>query len=395
MRRRSVLFLIIGLSLSGCSDSVDPPADGTLAVSTSTSGDAPDPDGFHLTIDGSDSHALLPSGTAELGLSPGRHTLELVGVAEHCSVTPGTSVEVDITAGTTTSVAFQVTCALTGARITVTTTGLDLDPDGYRVVVDGSDIMAVAANGYVTTRLGPGSRTISLAGLAPNCAVEGAAAQTVTIVTAEVATIDFVVVCTDVSLGGHIWGKVLGAAGCIRGAMVEIVAGPGLGRTSSQTDTCDPWDEGGFFFDDLPWGTTVTLRATAPGYQPKDSVVVVPAGGEAVDFVLQSAPTNGFIWGQVLSQTGPCIRGAVVMIVNGPGTGRQSGQPDDCDAWDYTGFEFDDLPVGATVTLRAEGPGYSSEDREVKVQNPTAGVGPVQFSLIAEPRPSTRQVDNH
>ena len=69
--------------------------------------------------------------------------------------------------------AFEVDCPLTGARITVTTTGVDLDPDGYRVMVDGSDRGAIASNGTVFTRLDPGSRTISLAGLASNCAVEG------------------------------------------------------------------------------------------------------------------------------------------------------------------------------------------------------------------------------
>ena len=89
MRRPLILPLILGLSLCGCSDPVDPPSDGILAVSTSTSGDDPDPDGFQLTIDGIDSLALLPSGTAELDLSPGRHTLQLLGVADHCSVVPG------------------------------------------------------------------------------------------------------------------------------------------------------------------------------------------------------------------------------------------------------------------------------------------------------------------
>lgn len=294
MRRRQVLPLIVGLSLVGLSlwDCSDPagPGDGTVAISTSTGGDDPDVDGFQVTIDGLDSLALLPSGTADRDLTPGRHTLQLVGVAEHCSVTPATSVEVDITAGSTTPVAFQVNCPLTGARITVTTTGVDLDPDGYRLMVDGTDRGSIPSNGTILTKLDPGSRTISLAGVASHCAIEGAAAHTATIVTAEVATIDFVVVCTGTAQLGIIWGKVLGeGVGCIRGAMVEVVAGPGLGRTSGQPDTCDPWNEDGFWFYDLPLGATVTLRATFPGYQSEDRDVVVPRGGEAVVFVLQRA----------------------------------------------------------------------------------------------------------
>jgi TolB protein len=110
----------------------------------------------------------------------------------------------DIAAGRATPVAFEVDCPLTGARIKVSTTGQNPDPDGYRVVVDGSDRGAIPANGTMLTRLDPGRRTISLAGLASNCAIEGSAAHTVTIVTAEVATTDFVVVCTAPPLKGSI-----------------------------------------------------------------------------------------------------------------------------------------------------------------------------------------------
>jgi hypothetical protein len=89
-------------------------------------------------------------------------------------------------------------------------------------------------------------------------------------------------------------------------------------------------------------------------------------------------PMTGFIWGQVLDKSGLCIRGGMVEIVAGPGTGRKTGQPDDCGAWDYTGFEFSDLPYRATVTLRASAPGFSPQDREVVALNDG---GPVQFVL--------------
>jgi hypothetical protein len=116
--------------------------------------------------------------------------------------------------------------------------------------------------------------------------------------TGEVTPIDFVVACSEAPLTGHIWGKVLGeGVGCLRGAAVEIVAGPGMGRMSSQPDppACDPWSEEGFQFDELPLGGTVTLRATALGYQPKDSVVVVSNDGIAVVFILSpdGTPTGG------------------------------------------------------------------------------------------------------
>ena len=59
-------------------------------------------------------------------------------MSERCSVAPGTEVEVDVPAGSTVPVAFEVTC-YTGASVTVRTTGLDFDPDGYRLEVDDSD----------------------------------------------------------------------------------------------------------------------------------------------------------------------------------------------------------------------------------------------------------------
>ena len=197
MRRSPLLPLILGLSLCGCSDAVDPSADGILAVSTSTSGDDPDPDGFQVTIDGIDSLALLPSGTAELDLSPGRHTLQLLGVADHCSVVPGTLLEVDITAGRTTPVAFEISCAATGARITTTTAGEEIDRDGYRVAVDAVDRGAISANGTVLIRLDPGSRTIALSGLAANCTLDGPGSRTVIVVATEVVSVEFAVICAD------------------------------------------------------------------------------------------------------------------------------------------------------------------------------------------------------
>jgi hypothetical protein len=87
----------------------------------------------------------------------------------------------------------------TGARITATTTGLDIDPDGYRVEVDGTNGGPIPANGTVLTPLDPGSRTIALTGLTLNCAVDGPGSRPVTVVDNEVARIDFAVVCTATS----------------------------------------------------------------------------------------------------------------------------------------------------------------------------------------------------
>ena len=200
-RIRTHLSLVLagGLTLAACDETGGPLTIGTLVVSTSTGGTDPDPDGYQLTVDGLGSHHLDPTGTAEVDVAPGRHALRLLGVAGHCSVAPEAALEVDVPSGSTTPVAFEVSCPATGARIRTTTTGLDLDPDGYRVEVDGTDLGILPRYGTVLTRLDPGSRTIVLTGLTPNCTVSGSGSQTVILVVAEVAPIEFAVVCTATS----------------------------------------------------------------------------------------------------------------------------------------------------------------------------------------------------
>ena len=59
--------------------------------------------------------------------------------------------------------------------------------------------------------------------------------------------------------------------GCINGATVEIVGGQGIGRSMTQTIPCSWWDwDDGFEFRELIPGVELTLRASAPGYAPKE-----------------------------------------------------------------------------------------------------------------------------
>jgi WD40 repeat protein len=192
--RHPVLLLVVGVSLWACDDPGGP-LTGTLVVSSSTAGDDPDQDGYLVTVDDVDSLDLDPTGTAKIELASGRHTLRLLGVAGHCSASPGTLLQVEVPERDTTAVAFELSCPATGARIRVTTTGVDIDPDGYRVMVDASDHGAISVSGSILIRLDQGRRTISLTGFAPNCAVDPAS-RAVTIIVAQVIPIEFAVICT-------------------------------------------------------------------------------------------------------------------------------------------------------------------------------------------------------
>ena len=150
-------------------------------------------------IDGADSIALGSTDTAEVAVPVGQHALQLLGVAGQCSVDPGSPLDVVVTTVQPTTLMFAIDCPAVGARVAITTTGLDIDQDGYRVVVDGTDRGPIASSGSVFTHADPGSRAITLAGLASNCAIQGSVSQTVTVVADAIAPVEFAVRCTATS----------------------------------------------------------------------------------------------------------------------------------------------------------------------------------------------------
>ncbi len=81
-------------------------------------------------------------------------------------------------------------------RVTTTSAGFDIDPDGYRVVVDGADMGAVGPNGSNTLLdVITGPHTITLAGVTGNCAVHLPRLRTVDLVIEVQADVFFTVTC--------------------------------------------------------------------------------------------------------------------------------------------------------------------------------------------------------
>ena len=81
-------------------------------------------------------------------------------------------------------------------RLSVATTGADLDPDGYSVALDGGTALAVAVN---DTRMLPGlpagSHSFLLSGLAANCTVSGANPWDIDVGSHETTEVSFAVAC--------------------------------------------------------------------------------------------------------------------------------------------------------------------------------------------------------
>src|SRR5204863_5929672 len=81
--------------------------------------------------------------------------------------------------------------------VNTSTTGSNLDPDGYGVSVDGGAPQAIGINGSLTfTGLTTGSHTAVLSGVAANCTVSGGTSQTVSVPSGGTATAAFTVTCS-------------------------------------------------------------------------------------------------------------------------------------------------------------------------------------------------------
>src|SRR5204862_249275 len=112
------------------------------------------------------------------GLSAASHNVVLSGVASNCTVTGGnTQAGTGPSRGTATA-AFSVTCTTPpgNLKVTTSTTGSSLDPDGYTVTVDGSQSQAIASNNttlFRSTGLSAASHSVVLSGVASNCTVTG------------------------------------------------------------------------------------------------------------------------------------------------------------------------------------------------------------------------------
>src|SRR5437870_10917043 len=132
---------------------------GTLAVTVTTSG-SNTPSGYTVIVDGSSSQSVGANGVATfLGLPSGSHTVLLSGVPANCSVSGDNPRTVSLIAGLVAATTFSVSCTApppppTTGDLTVatSTSGSNVDADGYTVTVDGGASQAIGVNGSVTFR---------------------------------------------------------------------------------------------------------------------------------------------------------------------------------------------------------------------------------------------------
>lgn len=200
-RSRSLApFVAVVLTMLGCDDPVRPPDPGAIRVVVAATGEDVIYSGLRVRLA---SGALRPldSGRVDvilLGFAPGVHTVQLEGMSTNCQVGGANPRSVTVVGNDTTMTEFSMVCTrrVGTLRVTTTTTGTDLDPDGYVAAVDGGPSQAVAINGTITIPgVREGQRTVTLSGIAPNCAVVGAGPATVNVQFGATAEVAFSVQC--------------------------------------------------------------------------------------------------------------------------------------------------------------------------------------------------------
>jgi TolB protein len=132
------------------------------------------------------------------GLTPGAHQAELSGIVDNCELAGPNPRTVTASASLVGHVRFEVSCVAPAGslNVAVTTTGENLDPDGYELTVDQAAPVPVGIDGEVRfDGLRPGTHEVRLTGIAPNCKVADGSRRSAAVPAAGVAEVEFVFEC--------------------------------------------------------------------------------------------------------------------------------------------------------------------------------------------------------
>ena len=178
--RRSVDVIAVPTAASAAAVSFSvscAPRTGTIRVSTTTTGEDQDPDGYSFFVEGSPSVSVPSNGTTSVtGVREGQWPVSIGGVSRNCSVDALASPGVSIAMGATAQVDFTIRCLPAGSlRVTTVTTGYDFHPmSGYDLgltLVPGSQSTTahIPTNGTVGLELLPGEYRLTLSSVFPDC----------------------------------------------------------------------------------------------------------------------------------------------------------------------------------------------------------------------------------
>lgn len=192
-----VVTVMAALALVACNSASVTQTSGIVTVGVSSSGPNADTV-FGISVDnGYLTYDITTGKDLTFSVTTGSYSVQLTDVASHCTVDGDNPRSVSVTAGGSTDVSFLVTCNDDGmAKVTVSTTGEDLDDQYSLVFDDGAKSVLVGPNQFVTVGMASGSHTVEMQGVADNCAVQGDNPVAFDIPAEGVGTASFAVVCT-------------------------------------------------------------------------------------------------------------------------------------------------------------------------------------------------------
>jgi hypothetical protein len=84
--------------------------------------------------------------------------------------------------------------------VSTTTTGADVDPDGYSVAIDNLPEQTVGITDMLTVpNLEPGDHNVTLTGVTENCNLGGSGNRIVNVIPGDTVTVRFVISCEAIS----------------------------------------------------------------------------------------------------------------------------------------------------------------------------------------------------
>jgi hypothetical protein len=178
-----------------------PPATvGTIRVTTATTGADLDPNGYRFAVDGGTAQTIGANAATSLAnVAAGNHSIRLSGLAPNCKVQGTNPRSASVAAGATGEASFAISCIAAPGSVEVraTTTGTNLDPDGYSASVDNGTPQLVGVNASVVlSGISSGLRRVTLDGLAANCAIPGENPQQVRVTAGTTASVTFEITCS-------------------------------------------------------------------------------------------------------------------------------------------------------------------------------------------------------
>ena len=231
-RSKLVAALVVGLA-AACSDGPEAPQRGAIRVVTQTSGGDPDLDGYVVVLDTNASQAFHVNGSVFFtDIIAGTHTVSLTMVAENCTLSGSNQRSLNVTAGQSVEVIFDVVCVATGIAVTTHTTGSE-HPNTYQLAVNGGPPRFLDANNsLVVSRLESGTYTVALAIPSDNCIVAGGNLKTVAVSTHTITPVTFEITCGPLIRAAKIAYAIDATVNGVRQTSIAVVNVDGSGAVT-------------------------------------------------------------------------------------------------------------------------------------------------------------------